>query len=596
MANANSAQASDQVKLVLRWIVTYRFWLILGLSALLPAVGYAIGSGPIQDETKKKVTEIKGADSGLGAYMSPNVPNDQWKPIVDEKKAVVTEDVNKAWTRLYEVQAPLLKWPEIVEARFHEWGRKWPENVDLGAIQKAIDDYVNAYEKAVDETYAKVNPWDFETGKGIVVVPDKMALLRPSVFDPAQPPSLNKVWSAQERLWIQGTLLDAVAKINGKAKDWDGAVVKQINMLEVGSPVAQDQKSLVEGKTVEVTPEIVAPGGTPAAAAAEASATSGMSDPSRMMGGGMPGMPGTAAATEDVYLLKVDSTQYTVVPVSMTALIDQNRLQEFLVGLENSPMAIQILEFEMLKPVNPVTKPVKGEMPTGMMGMMGSSMMGGGMMAMKGMRGGMMRGPGGMMGGPGMNEADMSRMMGPMMGPRGMGGVSTSTGKKGTDVRTKDRAKEREEREKKRKALGRAVDMYYDIVEVTVYGQARFYNPPPPPPAAEPASPGAPATDAAKAEEPKKDEAKKDEAKPEEAKAAEAKKAEEKSGEPKADEASKKEEAKPAEAKKEEAKPAEAAKPAEGPKPEPSKTDAAKPADATKPESKPAEPGPGPKS
>ncbi len=393
-----AADASEQVKLVLRWIVKYRFWLILGLSALLPAVGYAIGSGPVQENTKKQVADIKGADSGLSGYMGSGIPNDQWKPIVDDKKAVVTEDVNKAWDKLYSVQAPLLKWPEIVESRFHEWGRKWPENVDLGAVQKAIDDYVNAYEKAVDETYAKVNPWNFETGKGIVVVPDKMTLLRPSIFDPANPPSLNKVWSAQERLWIQGTLLDAVAKINGKAKDWDGAVVKQINMMEVGSPVAQDQKSLVEGKTVEVTPEIVPPGGTPAAAAPEAAATN-MSDPSRaMMGSMMSGGVGAAAATEDVYLLKVDSTQYTVVPVAMTALVDQNRLQEFLVGLENSPMAIQILEFEMLKPVNPVTKPVQGEMPTGMTGMGSMGMMaGGGAMMMKGGARGMM-GPGGMMG------------------------------------------------------------------------------------------------------------------------------------------------------------------------------------------------------
>ncbi len=580
-----AADASEQVKLVLRWMVKYRFWLILGLSALLPIIGYAVGAGPIQDATKKQVAEIKGADGGLGAYMSPGVPNDQWKPIVDEKKAVVTEDVNKAWDKLYAVQAPLLKWPELVEARFHEWGRKWPENVDLGAVQKAIDDYVNVYEKAVDETYAKVNPWDFETGKGIVVVPDKMTLLRPSIFDPANPPSLNKVWSAQERLWIQGTLLDAVAKINGKAKDWDNAVVKQINMMEVGSPVAQDQKSLVEGKTVEVTPEIVPPGGTPAAAAEP---TAGGSDPSRMMGSAAAGMPGTAAATEDVYLLKVDSTQYTVVPVAMTALVDQNRLQEFLVGLENSPMAIQVLEFEMLKPVNPVTKPVKGEMPAGMTSM--GSMMGGGgmgaMLNMKRMRGGM----GGAMSGPGaaMGEGDMSRMMsgGAMRGPGGgpgMGGLSTA--KKGIDVRSKDRQKEREEREKKRKALGRAIDTYYDIVEVTVYGQARFYNPPPPPPAAEPGSPGAPAADAAKADEAKKDEAKKDEAKAEEPKKDEAKKAEEKPGEPKAEGASNKTEPKAADAKKEEAKPAEA-KP-ETIKPETTKPDAAKPAEATKTDSTP---------
>lgn len=552
--SANSAQASEQVKLVLRWIVKYRFWLILGLSALLPTIGYVVGSGPIQKATADEVGKIKGADSGVAPYTAPGVVNDQWKPLVDDKKGVLTQDVNKAWEKLYARQAPLLKWPDLVEQRFHEWGRKWPENVDLGAVQKAISDYVDSYEKAVDETYKKVRPWDYVEGTGIVVVPDKLTLLRPSVFDPANPPSLSKVWSAQERLWIQGTLLDAVAQINGKAKGWDDAVVKQINALEVGSPLAQDQKSLVEGKTVKIADEIIPPGGTPTAAAADADAgAAGGPGGEAALRGMMPGMPGmggmAAQVTDDVYHLDVPSDQYTILPVSMTVLVDQNRLPEFLVGLENSPMAIQVLEFEMLKPVNPVVKPVKGDPATLNMGMMMPGGMGmpgdpSRMMMMRGGRGEM----GGMnMPGPGM----MPGMYGPMMGRGDMGGAST---KKGTDVRSENKRKEREEREKKRKALGRAIDTYYDIVEVTIYGQARFYNPPPAPPPAEAAvaSPGEAAPDAAKADEAKKDG-------------------------PKADEA-----------KKEEAKPAEAPAKPEAPKAEAPKVEPAKPADAPAP-SKPAE-------
>ncbi len=573
-ANANPTQASDQVKQALRWTVKNRFWLILGLSALLPIIGYAVGSGPIKDATAKEVTAIKGADGDVGKYTAGGIPNQQWKPLVDEKKEVLTRDVTKAWTRLYDVQAPLLKWPDAVEARFHEWGRKWPENVDLGAVQKAIGDYVDAYDKAVEETYKKVNPWDYESGTGVVVVPDKMTLLRPSIFDPAAPPPLGKVWSAQERLWIQGTLLDALARINGKAKGWDSAVVRQVNLLEVGSPLAQDQRSLVEGKTVEPAAEIVSPGAA-AAPAAEPAGPAGM-DPRMMMGG----PPGQAGANEDVYHLKNDSTQFTVVPVSMTVLVDQNRLQEFLVGLENSPMAIQILEFEMVKPTNPITKPEKGVPPAGS-SMMGGSMMAGMMMDPARMAGRMMM-PGSAAGRDGamMDPARMAgRMMPGMMSSPDM--ARGGTAKKGIDVRTQDREKARKEKEAKRKALGRAVDTYYDLVEVTVYGQARFYNPPPAPPA-EAASPGdatADATkpDAAKADEAKKDEPKADEAKKDAdaAKKDEIKKDEAKAGEPKADEASKKEETK-----KEEAKPAEAPAKAEAPKADEPKGDAAKPAEA----------------
>jgi hypothetical protein len=109
-------------------------------------------------------------------------------------------------------------------------------------------------------------------------------------------------------------------------------------------------------------------------------------------------------------------------------------------------------------------------------GMMGRGMMGGrgGMMGYGGMSSmmssmmarGMMGGRGGMMGG------DMAGMMG------GMGGVAE---KKGTDQRNVDRAKEREEAEKAIEQIKGSdlFDRYFNIIQLTVYGQARFYNKPP---------------------------------------------------------------------------------------------------------------------
>ncbi len=573
----------DQLKVFLKQVVKYRFWITTTLAVLFVAIGYVVGSGPIIDATKKQTDTIEGSAKKVAGYTSPGIPNRQYAPMVKEKTDVVSVDVVKAWEKLYGVQAPLLTWPDRVKDRFQAWGRKWPEDVDKGAVQAAIGDYVFEYEKAVDATYAKVNPWDYVEGKGIVVVPEKTAFLRPYVFDPANLPKLGKVWAAQERLWIQGTLLDAVAKINGSAKSWDSAVVKQINDLDIGSPTAQDQKSAAKGETVETAPSLDP----------EGSAAPVDTSPMAQMMGGMGGSSsGGAQAEQEVYHLKTDSTQYTVLPVRMVAMVDQNRLNEFLVGLENSPMAIQVTEFELVKPMAPVAKPIKGD--TAMNGM-------------RGMEGGMMglgRGYGGAMGGypPGMmmNSAAMANEGGKMMGGGGypgmmnmpgmMGGGATAKAKTGIDNRSKEAKKKRDDQAKAYRDRARASDMYYDVVEVTVYGQARFYNPPPAPAAAEPsASTEQPAAaDAAKpadadpakpADAPKPDSAdpgkpadapKTDDAakKAEPAKAAEAPK----DGEPKAADPGK-----PADAPKAETKPADAPK-AEAPK----APDATKPADAPK--------------
>ena len=157
----------------------------------------------------------------------PDIPTKEYEPIVDEKTRVLTKDVNAAWKTLYDRQAPLLTWPETVQERFQKWGRKWPENVDAGRgharpgrLHRGLKDYV-------DMVYKTFKPFDYETGEGIVAAPPKEVLLRPSVFSDEKVPGLGKIWSAQERLWIQRTLLEVVAQVNKNAKDWNTAIIRR---------------------------------------------------------------------------------------------------------------------------------------------------------------------------------------------------------------------------------------------------------------------------------------------------------------------------------------------------------------------------------
>src|SRR5262249_17728131 len=132
--------------------------------------------------------------------------------------------------------------------------------------------------------YNVFQPFNYETGKGIVAAPAKEGLLRPAqlAVQNGIVPGLGKVWSAQERLWIQRTLLEVVAQVNKKATKWDDALIKQIEGLEVGNPIAQDQRSPAKGEQLTKAEEIRAPG-------EEAPAEGGDA------GGGMGGMGGMNA-------------------------------------------------------------------------------------------------------------------------------------------------------------------------------------------------------------------------------------------------------------------------------------------------------------
>ncbi len=214
---------------------------------------------------------------------------------------------------------------------------------------------------------------------------------------------------------------------------------------------------------------------------------------SPMMGMGM-----TKANPEEFKLLPVpNEKQVYVVPVFLSVYVEQDRIPDLLVEFSNSPMNIQIIEFAMYKAEpGAVEKPEKGGKQPGManmrgMGMMDEMMMGYGMMPGM-MAGGMTSAADqqmmmSMMAGGGMNSGMMPGMM------PGMGMGTATAKKKGVDVRSETLAKLQgkeeetdEDEAKKKDTKPKVIDQYYNVVRVDLYGQARFFFPPPRPETPEP--------------------------------------------------------------------------------------------------------------
>jgi hypothetical protein len=504
MAQITQQEVMEQVKQFIRLCIKYRFWISIGVAALFAVVAYVAGSRPVRAQAEDETRKIKGAESEVKKYASSNIPTADYKPIVVEKTEILTNDVNSAWKTLYDRQKDLLTWPEAVEKRFKKWGRKWPEGEDSGKVQFAKIDYIEAFPEYVTKVYQCFKPFNYETGEGIVVAPPEPVLLRAPHFIQEDLPELGKIWATQERLWVQRGVLEVVAQVNKNASEWDGAIVKEIDELQVGVPVAQDQRSLAKNETLDPAPAITNPA-EPVPDTSAASATAGAAGIGGMMrgmmgmggrrggemGGGMSGGFGPAQ-TDELYYVKseTDKGQYKILPILVTILIDQDRVQDFLVELENSPMSIQVMDFELKRPSSRVVKPEKGTSAFGGLvaeGGMGS-MMGGmgamGQMMMRMSRGGMgMGGRSGYGGEMGMMQGMMmNRMRGMQGGMSMMGGLGGGVAeKKGKDVRGADKKKKREAEEKAAaEARGPMLfDPHFDIVQVTVYGQARLFLPPP---------------------------------------------------------------------------------------------------------------------
>jgi hypothetical protein len=239
--------------------------------------------------------------------------------------------------------------------------------------------------------------------------------------------------------------------------------------------------------------------------------------PGSEVGTGMMGTGPKVNPEEVYYLASPNPDQVQIVPIYTSIYIDQAFIPDLLIECQNSPMSIQVLEFEMQRPAQRLTKPVKGEQ------------LGFGMMA--GMMPGMMPGSERILGASSMMynsmmmpaagaDAGMMMMPGAMGAMPGMyGGPSVPT-RKGQRIErnVSPKKKTTDTTKKEEEPASKTADPYFNIVELHLYGQARFYLPPPEPPATEePTSEAATAEAATGETAPVNGEAKADDAKPDEA-------------------------------------------------------------------------------
>ena len=527
----------DQVKEYLRIAVKYRFWILVVIAGLMPAIAYAVGAGGIEEAAKKAGDTVTSSYENVKKYANDPAPvNAQYTPIVDAKTGVLEDDVNASWRTLFSRQAPLLTWPEEVVDRIPAWKREWPEGTDPRVVRKAVLDYIETYDPYIEDVYMTFNPFDYETGEGIVATPEQDALLHPPAFSRNKPPSLGKIWDTQQRLWVQKSVLQVIADINKKAgaQTWAAAPVKELLALEVADQGALDQKSKAEGVAMTEAPDVLSPAEQAAADASEAESESapgggqesgqmqqmmrgrgGVAGGSASMGGMMGGGASTRGAPQPFMILgdeNTDTSQAFVVPIYLSVYIEQEKINDLLVEFQNSPFNIEVLDVAISKPApHSVKKPVKGKAPAGMGGMMGG---GGSMYAMqsRGSSSSMMEqmmssGVGsqsmqqmmqsrGSTPSYGMGGSQQAQMRGRSGGTAGMGMGSSAPTKaplpenKAVDVGQQTLA----ERIKAQKAAeekpedGESVesqtdttgpDPYYTVVKVDIWGRGRFYMQPP---------------------------------------------------------------------------------------------------------------------
>src|SRR5262245_4066481 len=92
----------------------YRFWIIIGIVALLPIVSFFVDTRKLSRNAKDRANARKGLEVSLEKAASGPNPNDNWVKGVSELKEELSKQVDVAWIDLYKRQAELKTWPARV--------------------------------------------------------------------------------------------------------------------------------------------------------------------------------------------------------------------------------------------------------------------------------------------------------------------------------------------------------------------------------------------------------------------------------------------------------------------------------------------------
>lgn len=330
----------DQVKKVLNFVWTYRFWFAIGIAVVLSIVTYPSGATGLKNQAERRKNELDKIHKDVENFVRGDHPNRKYISLAEEKKQEVEKQVEAVWEELYRKQQKLMTWPKNLQSRF---GHR-PFFADLSEERnKWLTIYFREeYEDQPQEVYYLLDPLEIEpdgTVWGTVSAPPDIILQ--AQFEST--PTSKQAWLAQEQLWVQREIVRAIAKANEPAMKltdplarWRNAAVRIVVSINMGVD-ALDTKSA----NVQL---INALADEPASA-----------PPPGAGGPGRRGRPGGNNVDPVRYL--EDNEQYRELPVSAVMLVDQMKIPIVLTELSNANFDLVLTQVGISVPETPVELP-----------------------------------------------------------------------------------------------------------------------------------------------------------------------------------------------------------------------------------------------
>jgi hypothetical protein len=396
----------DKLKVYLKVLKKHHFWVLAAIVVIVSCSVWSSATGQLEADFKKNKQQVEGATSALTTII-PDAPNDTFKTGVENLQKELRKKVYSSWQEMYKQQQPRFVWPKGVEGIgrvrdefIFNWDARFPGPapatapvVDANAAPagppKNPADEIKRLNTQTDNLrrFYRDNVIREELKRLFTVVRVRTERRRPAVDGKAPPrprdaqdaaeydgivfwdealrnsltnryyvtdpppndaPSLGRVLTTQEDLWILESMLRVIEKLNADANDPLAAVIKRIDALDVAQWAIKDAVADA-GKIdrfTEARADLMAPGG-------------GVGGPAGFEA------PGAVAKTEteedrwfhNRYLdekmqpmnfnTPAPFAEFKQVFVRMRVLMDQRRAPELIAACANADLPIEIRQVLM---------------------------------------------------------------------------------------------------------------------------------------------------------------------------------------------------------------------------------------------------------